>query len=262
LNAYGVALNASGQVYMLSGGVQELSATGVPITQWSTGMGSPCGIAVDSSGNVYVVNSQINSQIAAVLEYSPGGTLITQWGTFGTGNGQFEGPDGIAVGPNGVVYVSDNDYNPSVCRVEEFSSNGTYLGQWGSYGKGNGQFDVANAIAVNASGDVYVLDFGNHRVQEFSATGAYITQWGSYGSGNGQFQSPLGMGIDPSGNVYVADGLLYSIQEFTSSGAFIAQWNTPAGGPGYQDVPTGIAVNSNGIYISNYLMPPSNPEPI
>ncbi len=261
MNAYGVALNAAGQVYILSGGVQELSATGVPITQWNTGLGNPCGIATDSSGNVYVVNSDINNVVNAVLKYSSNGTPITQWGTFGTGNGQFEGPDGIAIGPDGTVYVSDNDYNPSVCRVEEFSPNGAYLGQWGSYGKGNGQFDVANAIAVNASGNVYVVDYGNHRVQEFSATGTYITQWGSWGSGNGQFESPLGMGIDPSGNVYVVDGLLYLIQEFTSSGAFITQWNPPAGAPGYTDEPNGVAINSNGIYISNVLMPPTIPVP-
>jgi DNA-binding beta-propeller fold protein YncE len=238
-----------------------LSATGVPITQWNTGLGNPCGIAIDASGNIYVVNTDINNVVPAVLKYSANGTPITQWGFFGTGNGQFEGPDGIAVGPNGIVYVSDNDYNPSVCRVEEFSSNGTYLGQWGGYGNGNGQFDVANSIAVNASGDVYVLDFGNHRVQEFSATGAYITQWGSYGSGNGQFESPLGVGVDPSGIVYVADGMLYRIQEFTSSGAFITQWSTPVGAPGYLDEPDGVAVNANGIYISNVLMPPSIPMP-
>jgi hypothetical protein len=265
INGYGIAMNSSGQVYILNGGVQELSATGAPITQWSTGMGNPSEISIDASGNVYVVNTEINNQIAAVLEYSSNGSPITQWGYFGTGNGQFEGPDGIAIGPNGVVYVSDNDYNPSVCRVEEFSSHGTYLGQWGSYGRGNGNgyFDVAGAIAVNASsGNVYVLDYGNHRVQEFSATGTYITQWGSYGSGNGQFESPLGVGIDPSGNVYVADGELYRIQEFTSSGAYITQWKTPAGAPGYFDEPDGVAINSKGIYISNVLMPPSIAMPI
>lgn len=259
MNAYGVALNSLGQVYMLSGGVQELSATGAPITQWNTGLGGPYGIAIDPSGNVYVVNSQINGQIDAVVKYSSNGSPITQWGTFGTGSGQFESPDGIAISPNGVVYVSNIGYSPGICYVEEFSLNGTYLGQWGSYGRGNGQFDVPNAIAVNSSGDVYVSDFGNKRIDEFSSTGAPITQWGSIGSGKGQFEAPLGLGIDSSGNVYVADGLLYRIQEFTSSGAFITQWNTPAGAPGYRDEPDGVAINSNGIYISNVLVAPVTP---
>lgn len=262
MNGYGIALNRSGQVYLLSGGVQKLSATGSLITQWSTGLGSPYGIATDSSGNVYVANSQVNGQIPAVLKYSPNGSLITQWGgTFGGGDGQFEGPDGIAIGSNGVVYVTDNDYSPIVCRVEEFSLSGAYLGQWGAYGRGNGQFDVASGIAVDSSGDVYVLDFGNKRVQKFSSTGAYIAQWGSIGSGAGQFESPLGVGIDPSGNVYVADGLLYRIEEFTSNGTFVAQWDAPAGGTGYYDEPDGIAVNSNGIYVSNVLENPGLPIP-
>ncbi len=262
MNAQAVALNSSGQVYFISGGVQEFSATGAPITQWNTGLGDACGIAVNSSGDVYIVNSEPNYQIDGVVEYSSSGGPITQWGTYGSGNGQVESPNGIAISPSGVVYVSDNDIDPSVCRVEEFSLSGSYLGQWGSYGHGNGQFDVASGIAVNSSGDVYVTDFGNKRVEEFSSSGAYITQWGTNGSGNGQFESPLGIGIDASGNVYVTDGLLYRIQEFTSSGAYITQWSAPAGGTGYTDEPVGIAINANGIYIANELIPPSTPMPI
>lgn len=262
MNAQAVALNSSGQVYFISGDVQEFSATGTPVTHWNTGLGGAWGIAVNSSGDVYVVNSQVNGQLYAVLEYSPNGSPITQWGgTYGNGNGQFEGPLGIAISSSGVVYVTDNDINPSICRVQEFSLSGSYLGQWGTYGHGNGQFDVASGIAVNSSGDVYVTDFGNKRVEEFSPSGAYITQWGTLGSGNGQFESPLGIGIDASGNVYVADGLVCRIQEFTSNGTYITQWNTPAGGTGYMDEPVGIAVNANGIYIANELIPPSVPTP-
>ena len=77
--------------------------------------------------------------------------------------------------------------------------------QWGSYGTGPGQFNNPYGVAVDASGNVYVVESDNHRIQKFTSNGEYITQWGSYGTGPGQFDWPQGVAIDASGNVYVAD---------------------------------------------------------
>ena len=85
---------------------------------------------------------------------------------------------------------------------------------WGSYGQGPGQFDWPLGVAVDASGNVYVTDWGNHRIQVFTSSGEYITQWGSYGKGSGQFYSPWGVAVDASGNVYVADAGNHRIQKF------------------------------------------------
>lgn len=69
-------------------------------------------------------------------------------------------------------------------------------------------------MAVDASGNVYVVDLYAPRVRKFSSTGTLLTLWGSYGSANGQFQYPNGVAVGPSGNVYVADGGNNRIQRF------------------------------------------------
>ncbi len=74
-----------------------------------------------------------------------------------------------------------------------------FLAKWGSEGSGDGQFRSPWGIAVDASGNVYVADFGNDRVQKFGPDGAFITKWGSEGTGDGQFayQNPTGLAVDP-----------------------------------------------------------------
>src|SRR5579875_724117 len=91
-------------------------------------------------------------------------------GTAGAGQGQFNGPKGIAIGPNGDLYVADALNN----RIEEFSSSGQFIRTWGTKGTGDGQFNEPWGIAVNQSGQVYVADTWNHRIQEFDATGKFI----------------------------------------------------------------------------------------
>ena len=81
-------------------------------------------------------------------------TYLTQFGSEGTGNGQFVFPEGIAVDSSNNVYVADE----ANCRVEKFTSSGTYLTQWGSFGSGNGQFEYPAGIAVDSSNNVYVAD--------------------------------------------------------------------------------------------------------
>jgi len=74
-------------------------------------------------------------------------TYITQWGTPGSGVGQFSGLFGIAVDASGDVYAADG-FND---RIQKFTSSGTYLGQWGTTGSGNGQFNYPTGCAPSAS---------------------------------------------------------------------------------------------------------------
>ncbi|MDQ7833327.1 MAG: hypothetical protein RDU30_16475, partial [Desulfovibrionaceae bacterium] len=97
-----------------------------------------------------------------------------KWGSHGTGDGQFNLPKGIAVAPDGSVYVADSDNY----RIQKFSSNGTFLGKWGSYGHGDGQFYAPCAIAVAPDGSVYVSDLIIRNIQRFSANGTFLGKWG------------------------------------------------------------------------------------
>src|SRR5437870_4464335 len=88
---------------------------------------------------------------------------LTQWGSYGSGNGQFNYPVGVATDAAGNVYVTDNSNN----RIQKFTNTGTYLIQWGSYGSGDGQFNGPFGVATDVAGNVYVTDFSNHRIQKF-----------------------------------------------------------------------------------------------
>ena len=167
----------------------------------------------------------------------------------GSGNGQFNVPDGIAVDSLGYVYVADSNN----FRVQKFTSAGGYLTQWGSQGSGNGQFEYSYGIAIDNLDNVYVADESNFRIQKFTTAGAYVAQWGSEGSGNGQLEFPAGIAVDDFGNVYVADMGNDRIEEFTSAGTYVTQWGSLGAGPGQFDDPYAVAVDGPGnvIYVAD-----------
>ncbi len=152
------------------------------------------------------------------MKFSSTGTFITEWGSRGSGDGQFTTPSGIAVDSKGYVYVSDSA-EFSGDRIQKFSSTGTFVTKWGSSGTGDGQFSSPRGITIDSAGDVLVADWGNNRIQKFSSTGTFITEWGSEGSGDGQFANPSGITADSSGNIYVADSGNNRIQKFYDSAA-------------------------------------------
>ena len=107
----------------------------------------------------------VSTPIPVGATESPPPTYLLQWGSLGTGNGQFDGPRGVAVHGAGNVYVADLGNH----RVEKFDGSGTFLTSWGSFGSGNGQFDSPTGVAVDGAGNVYVADNGHHRIEKFSA---------------------------------------------------------------------------------------------
>jgi sugar lactone lactonase YvrE len=174
--------------------------------------------------------------------------FVRAWGTTGTGNGQFQAIQGIAVDSLGSVYVSDWWAH----RVQRFDSLGTYLAQWGSLGVEDGQFSFPSFVTTDAVGNVFVADTLNDRIQKFSSTGTFLTKWGAYGTANGQLAYPLGLGIGTDGNVYVAERWNNRIQKFSSSGAYLAKWGSLGSGNGQFSEPLGVAASSSGnVYVTD-----------
>jgi DNA-binding beta-propeller fold protein YncE len=261
----GIAVDSSGYVYVTDAEyysndrVLKFDSTGGYITTWGTtgyannDFNLPHGIAVDSSGYVYVVNTGNNR----VQKFDSTGGYITSWGSLGSsrfgsnsgsGNGQFDNPQGIAVDSSGYVYVVDMDNN----RVQRFNSMGVFITHWGTNGTGNGQFNNPRGIAGDSSGNVYVVDRDNSRVQKFDSWGVYITQWGTQGSGNGQFDTPQGIAVDSSGYVYVVESGNSRVQKFNATGGYITQWGNFGSGNGQFNTPLGIAVDSSGkVYLTD-----------
>ena len=157
--------------------------------------------------------------------------MITRWGSYGGGDGQFDRPRWIAIDGNGDVYVTDGS------RVQKFAANGKFITKWGSEGSGNGEFSFPTGITANSNGNIYVVDALNNRIQKFSSDGTFITKWGNYGSGDGEFAwvdpyYDAGIAIDGRGDVYVVDSGNNRIQKFSSDGAFITKWGSHGSGNG------------------------------
>jgi len=257
---YGIAVDSKGYVYVVDGflldtyRVQKFTSDGHFVTKWSCGdfpPGSSCyGIAVHrdennpSTENVYVT---IIGNSPCVEKFTTDGTPITQWGSRGSGDGQFNDPRGIAVDNSGNVYVSDYSDN----RVQKFRSDGTFITQWGSTGSGNGQFNGPSGVAIDNAGNVYVT---GDRIQKFTSTGTFLAVWAGSGSVPGQFSNPQGITGDSAGNVYVADSGNNRIQKFTSTGTYLTQWGSPlyGSGVGQFEYPSGIVVDSAGnVYVAD-----------
>ena len=210
--------------------------------------------------------------------------LVSEWGSNGTGPGQFGNASGV-VFSQGSVYVGDQNLD----RVQRFDPNGTLLGSWSvpfgpqqiaadqtgdlylTAGAGNpyaievesptgariadwdgtgtpaGRLTPLGVAATN--GRVYVAD--HTRVDVFTPSGAYITQFGTAGTGPGQFTDARRVALDAQGDVYVYDNGTPRIEKFDSAGNFITQFGTsnPTGAPSPSDTygATGISVSPQGF---------------
>jgi sugar lactone lactonase YvrE len=136
-------------------------------------------------------------------------------------------------------------------RIQHFSAAGQFLGQWGSYGSGDGQFSKPRGVAVGSDGTVYVTDWGNHRIQRFSTAGQFLGQWGSYGSADGQFNHPSDITISTDGTIYVADTDNYRIQHFSATGQFLGQWGSQGNGDGQFNWVMSLVVNPAGVVVAS-----------
>jgi len=218
----------------------------------------PVSVAVGPTGTVYVVDQDNNR----VQVFNSSGTYQSTIGTSsngnpGSGNNQFNGPTGVAVGPDGTVYVADSDNE----RVQAFNSSGVYQSTiGGSQGVGNNQFDLPEGVATGSTGTVYVADDGNARVQVFNSAGVYqstIGATGSPGTGNNQFNNPFGVAVGPTGTVYVSDPNNERVQVFNSSGVYQSTIGTssngnPGSGNNQFNYPEGVAVGPTGtVYVSD-----------
>ncbi|HST29162.1 MAG TPA: NHL repeat-containing protein [Rudaea sp.] len=224
---------------------RSLQATAHPVIAPIAGLsGFIGGVAFDSAQNVYLTAFSSN----AVYKFDKFGNFLLQWGSAGSGNGQFSGAYGICVDDAGNVYVADSNND----RIQKFDSSGSYLLQWGTTGSGNGQFNSPGGIATDGTW-IYVSDESNNRVQKFSLTGGYVRQWGTNGSGNGQFQNPAGIAVDRNRQqVYVAEYGNSRVQQFSVFGDFIKVFADSTSGSGTLTNPVGLATDQHGnIYVAD-----------
>jgi DNA-binding beta-propeller fold protein YncE len=176
-------------------------------------LSQPRGIAVDSKGNLWVVDFGH----AKIQSFDPSLKPLRSFGKSGQEPGEFRDPCGIAIGPDDRIYVADT-WNG---RVQVFDPDGRFERQWAK------EFFGPRGIAVDRQGSVFVADTGNGRILKFTAKGDEIWRVGTKGSGAGQFNEPVGIAVGGDGRIYVADAGNRRIVVLDASGAPQETWPVP-----------------------------------
>lgn len=144
----------------------------------------------------------------------------------------------IASGPNGDLFCTDELLH----QVHRVLPNGAELAHWGGLGEGEGQFRSVGAIAVDASGRVFVCDRIDKDIQVFDSEGTRLGSFGGHHLDQPCATPALSaIAVDTEGFVYVVDSM---IKKFTGDGVYLASIERPDGIP--WGVGFGIAVDESG----------------
>jgi RHS repeat-associated protein len=197
-------------------------------------------VTATNGGGSVSASSTASAIVSSGVPNVPG--YVSQFGSMGSGNGQFSTPWDIASSSTGSLYVADKNNN----RIEEFNSEGVFVRVWGSEGTGNGQFKHPEGVTVDSKGNVWVSDHNNDRVEEFNGEGVFIRAFGSLGSGNGQLNLPEGLVVDSKGDVWVSDQNNNRVEVFTGEGAFVRTVGSVGTGNGQFKSPGDVAIDGSG----------------
>jgi sugar lactone lactonase YvrE len=229
-------------------------------------------------GSMLFFGSFISSQtISAEPEFSD------EFGSFGTGEGKFKEPMGLALdtGSN-LLYVADSD-NDRIQIIDvdgncddnddEYLANDVcFVDEFGENGNGDGEFRSPTALVLDTGSDLlYVADSGNDRIQIIDVDGncgndelandvCFVDEFGGSGNGDGEFDLPSGLALDTATNyLYVADTNNNRIQIIDVDGncddnddeylandvCFVDEFGGSGNGDGEFDLPSGLALHTD-----------------
>ncbi len=127
-----------------------------------------------------------------------------------------------------------------------------YLSSVGSLGAGNGQLSHPTDEAIDAKGNLWVVDSANNRLEVFNEKGEFSKTVGTKGTGNGQFSAPGAIAFTASGGFWVADTANNRLQQFNSAGEFVKAVGSKGTGSGQFDHPEGLAIDAAGnLWVSD-----------
>jgi sugar lactone lactonase YvrE len=289
---FGLALDSSGNLYIadqINNRVRKLTPDGNLSTIAGNGKASysgdggpatdaalnhPCGIAIDSAGNLYIADTANNS----IRKVTSAGTISTFAGTGQIGNtgdggeaskALLDHPIGLALDSQGKLYIADTANNrvrvvSTDGKIEAFAGNGTA----GSDGDGGAAKDARlnrpQGVFVDSAGVVYIADTFNHRIRKVDTDGTITTVAGvgtPGDSGDGgpatkaELRYPKSVVKDAAGNLIIVDSFNARVRVVTPDG--IIQTIAGDGFQGYAGddgpaakarfrFPSGIVVDSQG----------------
>lgn len=174
------------------------------------------------------------------------GAFITRFGGKGDDDQHLDKPEGIAVDPNGNIFVAD--YNTGF--IKKYDSNYQWLKTFSEYGTEPGK-NIKSEFASIYNGKLYLPEAGNHRVDVFDLEGNFLFLFGGLGTEPGKFNNPESAKANSSGLIYVADLKNDRVQIFNPDGKFIKVWGKTGTGSGEFKAPAGIALDKNdNVYVT------------
>lgn len=241
-----IAMDSRGLLYVADprrGGVVILTLDGLPAPGESVvqTQAPPIGVAVTPGGDLLVCEGTI------VAAYRKTNGTFSRTATLSPPDG-FGTPNGIAVAPDGTIYVADSTKD----RISIFSPTYSHRSSFGTSGSGSGQFSLPTAVAFDrAAGQILVVDTLNGRIQFFDRSGTFIRSIGTRGvdlngaddtvEPNLVFTSPHGIALEYSRTaperlerIYVADSYQSRVQVVDPSGAgrrlrYVGSYGSTAG---------------------------------
>lgn len=233
------------EVYVIdtTGRVQVFSSSGKFARMWKIPEqenGTPTAI-VHTNRDTILIPDTHNSRI---LEYSPRGELLSQWGKYGSGTDEFIYPTGITATSSGDFFVSE--YGEDAERVHVFDKHHSYKIHWGTLGDEVGNFNRAMDISKDNDDNILVADTTNHRIQIFDREGAFISSFGTFGIEPGRLKFPYDIAVTKQNTVVICEYGNNRVSHMAQDGTFIGSIGQAGRGAGQFNGPRGIALTDTG----------------
>lgn len=235
-----IAIDSTGKLYVAdseSERIQKFTADGTYLSEWSVN-GHPGTLAIGPGDELYV------PQWGFLEVYDANGTFLREWGSLGSGPGEFLSVSGVGVSDDH-VYIADGDNR----RIQKFTLDGGYVLEWTV-----GLEIMPGGLAVGPSGDVFITETVSgfpleNIIRRYSPEGEVLAKWGKLTSdetaGPGEFMSPYNIAVDDAGDVYVCDFHARKLEKFSGMGSFI--WSMDLKAPPFVQHPDAVAVSSSGV---------------
>lgn len=214
----GISMDSSGNVYVCDNDnyrIQKFDADGNYLLQWgSEGLGndqfvSTSDIAVNlTTDQVYVIDKNPNG-VSKIKRFDSSGNFELLWGAPGSGDGEFDRPEGVAIDSAGNVYVSDMHNK----NIQKFDADGNFLLRFGEASRLNGVLGVA----VDKYDNVYVISSENYYIVKYDGTnGNFIRTIGKLGFDEGTYFNHIyDLCIDDDSSIYTVDRASMVVSKFS-----------------------------------------------